>query len=114
LRLSHALHIIKSYDLREIVEILEVWLETTRLVRFEDRDFCRYYVGIRSSQKPCEWAYFSLETLRLLEEHAGKSIDGNNIRKYAGRHGLLQPRYIRKAAWRLMIHAMPREVARFM
>jgi intergrase/recombinase len=28
-------------------------------------------------------------------------------------HGLLQPKYMRKAAWRLMIRAMPREVARF-
>ena len=108
LRLSHALHIIKSYDPREIVEIPGVWLETTRLVYLENRDFCRYYVGIRGSQKPCEWAYFSLETLRLLEEHAGRSIDRDSIRKYAGRHGLLKPKYMKKAAWRLMIRAMPR------
>jgi intergrase/recombinase len=35
------------------------------------------------------------------------------VRKYTKRNGLLPPKYIRKVAWRLMIKAMPREVARF-
>jgi len=113
LRLSHALHIIKSYDPREIVEIPGVWLETTRLVCFENRGFCRYYVGLRGHSKPCEWAYFSIETHRLLEEYASLSVDRNSIRKYVKRHGLLQPKYMRKIAWRLMLRVMPREVARF-
>ena len=113
LRISHALYLIENYNPREIVKIPGVGLEITRLVCFEDRGFCKYYVGIRGSQKPCEWAYFSLETLRLLEEHAGESVDRNSIRKYAKRHNLLQPKYMRKAAWRLMIRVMPWEVARF-
>ena len=113
LRLSHALLLIESFSPRELVEIPGVGLETTRLVCFHDRGFCRYYVGVRGSQKPCEWAYFSTETLKLLEGYAGESVDRNSVRKYAKRNGLLQPKYMRKVAWRLMIRVMPREVARF-
>jgi len=88
-------------------------LETQRLICFEDRGFCRYYVGVRGSQKPCEWAYFSLETLRLLEKYAGRTVDRNSVRKYAKRNSLILPKYMQKVAWRLMVKAMPREVARF-
>ena|GEM_PF-2031822 len=80
---------------------------------FEDRGFCRDYVGVRGSQKPCEWAYFSAETLRLLEEQARESVDRNSVRRYAKRHGLLPPKHMRKVAWRPMVRAMPREEARF-
>jgi intergrase/recombinase len=113
LRLSHALLLIESFSPRELVEMPGVGLETTRLVCFHNRGFCRYYVGVRGSQKPCEWAYFSTETLKLLEEYAGESVDRNSVRKYAKRNELLPPKYMRRAAWRLMIKAMPREVARF-
>jgi intergrase/recombinase len=113
LRLSHALLLVESFSPKDLVEIPGVGLETTRLVCFQDKGFCRYYMGIRGSQKPCEWAYFSTETLKLLEEYAGESVDRNSVRKYAKRNGLLPPKYMRKAAWRLMIRAMPREIARF-
>ena len=52
LRLSHAIHIIKTFSPREVVEIREVNLETQRLVCFQDKGFCRYYVGLRGFQKP--------------------------------------------------------------
>jgi len=35
------------------------------------------------------------------------------VRKYAKRNGLLPPKYMRKASWRLMIKPMPKEVIRF-
>jgi intergrase/recombinase len=114
LRLSHALLLIESFNPRELIEIPGVGLETMRLVCFQDRGFCRYYVGVRGSQKPCEWVYFSTETLKLLEEYAGESVDRNSVRKYAKRNELLPPKYMRKVAWRLMIRVMPREVARFL
>jgi len=113
LRLSHTLLVVEEFNPRELVEILGVGLETERLVCFESKGFCRYYVGIRGSQKPCEWAYFSVETLRLLEKHAGRTVNRNSIRKYAKRNKLVLPKYMRKIAWRLMIRVMPREVARF-
>ena len=72
LRLSHALTLIESFKPNEIVEINGLEVDTPRLVRFDDLGFCRYYVGLKEVVKPCKWAYFSIETLRLLEIHAGE------------------------------------------
>jgi len=113
LRLSHALLLVESFNPGELVEVPGAGLETKRLVCFEEEGFCRYYMGVRGSQKPCEWAYFSLKTLQLLAGHAGRAVDRNSVRKYAARNSLLLPKYMRKVAWRLMVKAMPREVARF-
>ena len=95
------------------MEVPEIGSETRRLVCFEDRGFCRYYVRVRGTQKPCEWAYFSLETLRLLKEHSGEEVSRSPVARYAKRHGLLPPKHMRKVAWRLIVRVMPREVARF-
>jgi intergrase/recombinase len=113
LRLSHAIYIIESFNPNEVIEINGLDIETPRLVCFEDKGFCRYYVGLRASVKPCEWAYLSIDTLRLLREYSGISIDRRTLTKYVKRRDLLLPKYVRKIAWRLMIKAMPREVARF-
>jgi len=113
LRLSHAIHIIESFNPNEIIEINGLDVETHRLVCFEDKSFCRYYVGLRESVKPCEWAYFSLDTLRLLKEYSGISISRRALTKYVKRRNLLLPKYVRKISWRLMIKVMSREVARF-
>jgi intergrase/recombinase len=113
LRLSHALLLVKSFNPWEVVEVNVLGVDTPRLVCFQDKGFCRYYMGVRETAKPCEWAYFSVETLGLLEEYAGSTVSRVPIQKYVKRRGLLLPKYVRKAAWRLMIRAMPREVARF-
>jgi len=113
LRLSHAIYIVENYNPGEVVEINGLGVDTPRLVCFHDKGFCRYYVGVRETAKPCEWAYFSTNTLRLLEEYAGTTVGRVPLQKYVKRRGLLLPKYVRKAAWRLMIRAMPREVARF-
>jgi intergrase/recombinase len=113
LRLSHALHLVATFNPSEVVEIREIQLETPRLVCFEDRGFCRYYVGVRETQKPCEWAYLSIETLELVKSFAPKNISRHLVRRYAKRHGLIAPKYMGKVSWRLMIKVMPREVARF-
>ena len=111
-RLSHALQVVKGFKPDEIVEIPAIGLETKRLVCFTE-GFCRYYVGIKGSQKPCEWAYFSIETLELLKRYAGSEADRSVVTRYAKRHGLLVPKMMRKVSWRIMVQAMPREVARF-
>jgi intergrase/recombinase len=113
LRLSHALHVVATFNPSEVVEIPEIRLETSRLVCFQGKGFCRYYIGVRESQKPCEWAYLSIETLELIKSFAPKNVSRHLVRRYAKRHGLLAPKYMRKASWRLMIKVMPREVARF-
>jgi intergrase/recombinase len=40
-------------------------------------------------------------------------VNRRPLEKYVKRRNLLLPKYMRKAAWRLMIRVMPREVARF-
>ena len=86
LRLVHAIHIVKTFTSNEVVEIPEVGLETRRLVCFYDKGFCRYYMGVRGPQKPCEWPYPSTETLELLQRYAGSRIGKRNATKYAKRH----------------------------
>jgi len=113
LRLSHALTLIKSFNPDEVVEVNGLDVDTPRLVCFEDKGFCRYYLGVREGVKPCEWAYLSMETLEILRKYAGRRIGRYAIRKYIRRNGLLPSKYMRKLAWRLMIRVMPREVARF-
>jgi len=113
LRLSHAIYIIESFNPNEIIEINGLDIETSRLVCFEDKGFCRYYVGLRESVKPCEWAYFSLDTLRLLKEYSGISVSRRALTKYVKKRNLLLPKYVRKISWRLMIKAVSREIARF-
>lgn len=54
-----------------------------------------------------------MDTLKLLREFAPKRISRHQIRKYAKRHELVLPKFMRKASWRLMIKSMSREVARF-
>jgi intergrase/recombinase len=112
LRLSYTLLLVESFSPEELVKIPGVGLETTRLVCFYDKGFCRYYMGVRGLQKPCEWTYFST-TLKLLEEYASESVDRNSVRKYAKRNGLLPPKYVGEVAWRLMVEAVPHEVTRF-
>ena len=113
LRLSHAIQVVKEFRPSEVVEIPAIGIATKRLVCFENKGFCRYYVGLRGSQKPCEWAYFSTETLQLLQRYAGRSINRSVVTRYAKRHGLLAPKMMRKVSWRILVQAMPREVARF-
>jgi intergrase/recombinase len=113
LRLSHAFMLIETFKPNEVVEINGLGIDTPRLVHFDDKGFCRYYMGLKEVVKPCEWAYFSLETLKLLEKYAKTRVSERVLRKYIERHGLLLPKYVRKVAWRLMIRAMPKEVTRF-
>jgi hypothetical protein len=51
--------------------------------------------------------------LGLLKRYVDSCLNERIIARYATRHGLLAPKYIRRAIWRLMIEVMPREVARF-
>jgi intergrase/recombinase len=113
LRLSHTIKLLENWNPNEIIEINGLGIDTQRLVCFKDKGFCRYYVGVREIVKPCEWAYFSIETLRLIEKYGKMHIDEYAIIKYAKRNNLLTPKYMRKISWRLMIQTMNREIARF-
>ncbi|MEM1696405.1 MAG: integrase, partial [Desulfurococcaceae archaeon] len=110
-RLEHAIKLLSSWAPNALVEVPGLDIETKRLVCFND--FCRYYMGLRETGKPCEWVYFSLETLRFIEKLVPLKVSRHSLRKYANRHNLLLPKMMRKVAWRLMVKSMPREVARF-
>jgi intergrase/recombinase len=105
--------VVKDFRPGEVVEIPAAGLKTKRLVCFEDKDFYRYYVGIKGPQKPCEWAYFSTEILQLLQGYAGKGVNRGVVARYAKKHELLAPKMMRKVSWRILVQVMPREVARF-
>jgi len=111
--LEHVLRMIEWWSPEERVEIPGTSIVTRRLVCFNDRGFCRYYMGLREETKPCEWVYFSLEALKLVEGMAPRRINRHQARKYARRHGLVLPKYMRKVSWRLMAKAVSREAARF-
>ncbi|MEM0006140.1 MAG: integrase [Ignisphaera sp.] len=110
-RFEHVLEMIRTWNPRETVVIESIDLETERLVCFDK--FCRYYLGLRGHQKPCEWIYMSRGTIELLKTLAPKDIDRNSVRRYARRHSLTLPKMFRKVSWRIMVQTMPREVARF-
>jgi len=112
-RIVHAVRFIKNWDPNEEVEIKGIGV-TNRLVVFRDHGFARYYVGFRDIVKRCEWVYMSLDTLELLKKYAGKGTDRTKISKYAKKHGLLLPKYMRKYSWRVMVKVLGREVARFL
>ncbi|MEM1651134.1 MAG: integrase [Sulfolobales archaeon] len=110
-RFEHVLETIRTWNPRETVVIESIDLETERLVCFDK--FCRYYLGLRGHQKPCEWIYMSRGTIELLKTLAPKDINRNSVRRYARRHSLTLPKMFRKVSWRIMLQTMPREVARF-
>jgi len=95
------------------IEIPGIGIVTRRLVCFEDKGFCRYYMELKGSEKPCEWKYFSIETLEILESILPRHVNRHQVTRYARRHNLVLPKYLRKISWRLMVKSISREVARF-
>ncbi|MEM4846850.1 MAG: integrase [Thermosphaera sp.] len=110
-RFKHVLEMIRTWNPKEIVLIESIDLETERLVCFDK--FCRYYLGLRSHQKPCEWIYISRETAELLKAIAPRKIGRRDVWEYVKRRSMVLPKMIRKIAWRIMVKTMPREVVRF-
>ncbi len=113
IRIVHALRIVESWNPNETVEIANIELITSRLVVFKDKGFARYYVGLREGVKRCEWAYMSLDTLNVINEVAPEKKNKRVVSRFAKKNNLIMPKFMRKVAWRLMIKAMDREVAKF-
>jgi len=112
-KFEHVLKMFENRGPRETIEISGLDIVTKRLVCFEDEGFCRYYMGLRGPEKSCEWIYFSIETLKILENILSKHVNRHQVTKYTRKHNLVLPKYVRKISWRLMVKAMSREVARF-
>ncbi len=74
-RFEHVLKMIAEWSPDETIEIPGTAIVSKRLVCFEDRGFCRYYMGLRGPEKPCEWIYFSIVSLKLLLELVPRRIN---------------------------------------
>ncbi len=104
----HAIQMIHSFNPDEEVYVKRGGFYSKRLICFEEKGFCRYYVGIDRPRKPCEWIWFSIETCRLIEElvrylrEKNKRLRRQVIRKYARQHNLLRPESLRKVNWRIL------------
>ncbi len=112
-RFEHVLKMIAEWSPDETIEIAGTGIVTKRLVCFEGKGFCRYYMGLRGFEKPCEWIYFSIHSLELLRKFTPRRINRSQVTKYMRKHNLVRPKYMRKVSWRLMVKTMSREVARF-
>lgn len=101
-RFEHVLGMIELWNPDEKVKIPGTSIVTRRLICFEEQGFRRYYMGLREETKPCEWVYFPADTLELLGQVVPRHINRHQVRKYAKKHNLVLPKYMRKVAWRLM------------
>ena len=102
-RVKHVLKMLELWSPDEEIELVKYNFFTKRLTCFEEKGFCRYFLGLHGSSKPCEMVYFSTNTLRIISKYVGKSIYYNNITKYARRHKLLSPKSMRKVSWRIIL-----------
>ena len=113
IRYLHALRLIKEFRPDEKVEIPSLGL-IPRLVIFDEKGFCRYFLGLTNTSKRCDWVYMSTETLNLLKENSGKTINRSTLTRYIKKHNLILPKYIRKISWRIMIKTVGREISKFL
>jgi len=111
-RLKHVMQMVTEYSPREVVKIEMTDSYTERLVCFENRGFCRYYLGIHTG-KPCEWIYFPTELLPLIEKYKGIKRWDDNVGKYAREHSLVRAKVFRELNWQILKKVVPLDVARF-
>ncbi len=113
IRLEHVIKMVREFNPNEVVYIDMIDDYSPRLVCFEDVGFCRYYVGLKGG-KPCEWVWFPGELLDLLSRFRGVKRDRRLPTRFAEKHGLLLPKYLRKLHWRIMLKVIKdRAIARF-
>jgi len=70
-RLQHVLKLVREWNPDQVVYIPMIDRDSKRLVCFEDKGFCRYYLGLRSGSKPCEWIYMPEELVPMVERYRG-------------------------------------------
>jgi len=113
-RLQHVLKLIREWNPDQVVYIQMIDRDSKRLVCFEDKGFCRYYLGLRSGSKPCEWIYMPKELVPMVERYRGTRRSKDPILRYAKRHGLLLTKMFRKINWRILVRTIgDKDLARF-
>ncbi len=111
-RLKHVMKMIAEYNPKEVVKIEITDSYTERLICFEDRGFCRYYLGIHTG-KDCEWIYFPHELLPLIEKYKGTKRWDDNVSKYAREHNLVGAKVFRELHWQVLKKVIDKDVVRF-
>ena len=112
-RLAHALKLIESWSPSEAVFIKMLGRESRRLVCFDEKGFCRYYLGLRGGSKPCEWIYMPSELVPMIDGYRGTRRGRTLVVRYAKMHNLVLPKILRKINWRVIASTMDRDSARF-
>jgi len=111
-RLKHIMKMIADYNPEEIVKIEMTDSYTERLVCFENRGFCRYYLGIHTG-KECEWIYFPSELLSLIDKFKGANRWDDSVSKYAREHRLVNAKVFRELNWQILKKVVDKDVALF-
>lgn len=75
------LKMIAEWSSIKIVEVPGTGILSKRLACFKDKGFCHYYMGLKDSEKPCEWIYFSTEAMKLVEGIAPRPVNRHNVRQ---------------------------------
>jgi len=111
-RLKHVIKMIADYSPKEVVKIEMTDSYTERLICFEDKGFCRYYLGIHTG-KPCEWIYFPAELSLLIEKFKGVKRWDDSVSKYAREHKLVNAKVFRELHWQILKKVIDKDVAMF-
>lgn len=113
-RLQHVLKLIREWSPDQVVYIPMLDRESRRLVCFDEKGFCRYYLGLRGGSKPCEWVYMPKGLVPMVEKYRGTNRRKDPITKYVREHGLIFPKMLRKINWRILVRTIgDKDVARF-
>jgi len=112
-RLQHVLKLVREWNPDQLVYIPMLDQDSKRLVCFENRGFCRYYLGLRGGSKPCEWIYMPKELVPLIERYRGARRRKDTIARYARKNRLIFPKMLKKINWRILARTVERDVAGF-
>jgi len=99
IRLIEAIHLINDFDPQRLQAV---------------NGFYRYQTGEFRGTKQSYFAYFTESSLRLIQDANGGELHRPDTSGYYSRHGLTQPKYLRKFAFDKMIELeIPESVADF-
>ena len=99
IRLIEAIHLINDFDTQRLQPV---------------NGFYRYQTGEFRGTKQSYYAYFTEDSLRLIQDADGEELHRLDTSGYYSRHKMTQPKYLRKFAFDKMIELeVPESVADF-
>jgi len=101
-RFEHALRLFDEWNPDERLYVSYLNRNVKRLECFDDRGFCRYYMGKETDKKPAGFAYFPKQLLALIEQYREKLPNKRRIERVVSNLGVLRPKMVRVFALREM------------